>query len=73
MASHGGNRKKRQAVNRRNGSRTKTKHGVTYRVYCSLCPQDHNPAHPEEASHVNLGAYAKRTTCKNGHRIRIVG
>lgn len=71
MAAHGGNTKKRSMLNRKNGSRTKTKPGQTYRVYCEQCPKTHNPADPETAVHVGVSAGQKVAICPSGHRMMI--
>jgi len=64
MASHGGNRKKRALLNQRNGSRSKTKSGQTFRVYCWKC----DPMN----SYVSVTYGQKMAICRSGqHRIAV--
>lgn len=66
MASHGGNIKKRQARNKRNGPRNKTQSGQVYVTYCPVCsPESH--ADPEKNVRVVVSSRTKRGVCKNGH------
>ena len=49
---------------KKNGSRAKTKPGISYRVYCGECPIP-NMAHPEEAPHGSPAG--KVFVCSAGH------
>jgi hypothetical protein len=72
MASHGGNLKKRQELNKRNGSRSKTHSGYSYRVYCSMCTPEKQSNSPENDVHMTVAAGQKIAVCPNGHRVQVV-
>ena len=63
MSSHGGNLKKRAELNKRNGSRSKTKTGQTYRVYCWKCSATDSP--------ISVAFGQKIAICRSGHRITV--
>lgn len=49
---------------KKNGSREKTKPGISYRVYCSTCPIP-DLQHPQSAPHGSPGG--KKFVCPHGH------
>jgi hypothetical protein len=57
---------------KQNGSRTKTKPGQHYRVYCGSCEPAH-PANPENSVHVVVDGTNPPSviTCKNGHKTKV--
>jgi hypothetical protein len=49
-----------------NGSRTNTKPGISYRVYCTSC--EPVMGRPEESAHVTIDMPGPKViSCKNGH------
>ena len=68
MSFHGGNRKRKAQLNKKNGSRSKTSSkNASYRVYCSYCGV-RDAARPSENSFVVTAPSQHFYTCNVGHR-----